>query len=150
MSRKKDAYWHSVARLSIEYGFKPAQVAKILKSVFPQTEVTGRHIGAYKRRLTTEGVITNVLPTSLVSLNEMISMVRDVTTEEDMFVVNMNDVLTLSETTEGDMIDMYEDYLQRYTGRIHPHHNYKIGRSMGYISTVNAAKDLLEKLYNSN
>ena len=88
MSRKKDAYWHSVARLSIEYGFKPAQVAKILKSVFPQTEVTGRHIGAYKRRLTTEGVITNVLPTSLVSLNEMISMVRDVTTEEDMFVYN--------------------------------------------------------------
>ncbi len=72
------------------------------------------------------------------------------TTEEDMFVVNMNDVLTLSETTEGDMIAMYEDYLQRYTGRIHPHHNYKIGRSMGYISTVNAAKDLLEKLYNSN
>ena len=86
MSRKKDTYWHNIARVSIEYGFKPAQVAKIVKSIFPQSEITGRHIGAYKRRLSTDGVITNVLPTSLVSLNEMISMVADMVTDEDKFV----------------------------------------------------------------
>ena len=70
MSRKKDTYWHTIAKLSIQYGFKPAQVAKILKAVFPQTEVTGRHVGAYKRRLTTEGSLSQSdIPTiSLVSL----------------------------------------------------------------------------------
>jgi len=88
MSRKKDTYWHGIARIAIEYGFKPAQVAKIIKSVFPQSDITGRHVGAYKRRLTTDGVITNVLPHSLVSLNEMINTASDMVTKEDMFVYN--------------------------------------------------------------
>ena len=56
-SRKKDIYWHNVARLCIEYGFKPAQVAKIVKEAFPLTEVTGRHNGAYKRRMISDGAI---------------------------------------------------------------------------------------------
>jgi len=88
MSRKKDTYWHGIAKIAIEYGFKPAQVAKIIKSVFPQTDITGRHVGAYKRRLTTDGVITNVLPHSIISLNEMMTMVDDMVTKEDMFVYN--------------------------------------------------------------
>ena len=88
MSRKKDTYWHNIARICIEYGFKPAQVAKVIKSVFPQSEVTGRHVGAYKRRLTTDGVITNVLPHSLVSLNEMMRTASDMVSKEDMFVYN--------------------------------------------------------------
>ena len=88
MSRKKDTYWHTIARLSIRYGFKPAQIAKIIKSVFPQTDVTGRHVGAYKRRLTTE---KRILPTDIplvpvVSVNEMVRMVEDLVTPEDKFV----------------------------------------------------------------
>ena len=46
-SRKKDVYWHNVAKLCIEYGFKPAQIAKVIKTIFPLAEVTGRHVGAY-------------------------------------------------------------------------------------------------------
>ena len=86
MSRKKDTYWHNTARTAIEHGFKPAQVAKIIKSIFPQSDVTGRHVGAYKRRLTTDGVITNVLSNSLISLNEMVTMVADMVSAEDRFV----------------------------------------------------------------
>ena len=85
-SRKKDIYWHNVARICIEYGFKPAQIAKIIKSIFPMAEVTGRHIGAYKRRLTSEGVITEVLPSNLISIGDMMEQAKDMVTAEDEFI----------------------------------------------------------------
>ena len=85
-SRKKDIYWHNVARICIEYGFKPAQTAKVIKEIFPQAEVTGRHIGAYKRRLTSEGAITEVLPSNLISINDMVEQAKDMVTGEDMFI----------------------------------------------------------------
>ena len=47
-SRKKDTYWHTVAEGLIVGGLKPAQIGKVLKDIFPETEVNGRHIGAYK------------------------------------------------------------------------------------------------------
>ena len=85
-SRKKVIYWHNVARLCIEYGFKPAQVAKVIKSIFPMAEVTGRHVGAYKRRLASEGTITEVLPSNLISIGDMIEQAKDMVTGEDMFI----------------------------------------------------------------
>ena len=50
---KKDTYWHNIAKLGISSGFKPAQVGRLVKECFPETEINGRHIGAYKRRLAT-------------------------------------------------------------------------------------------------
>ena len=85
-SRKKDAYWHKITRQMIEYGLKPAQIGKVLKEVFPDTEVNGRHIGAYKRRLTTEGVEIAVRPT--MSLNEAMDIVHGLVNEEDKFIYN--------------------------------------------------------------
>ena len=85
-SRKKDAYWHKITRQMIEYGLKPAQIGKVLKEVFPDTEVNGRHIGAYKRRLTTEGVEIAVRPT--ISLNEAMDIVHGLVNEEDKFIYN--------------------------------------------------------------
>ena len=85
-SRKKDAYWHKITRRMIEYGLKPAQIGKVLKEVFPDTEVNGRHIGAYKRRLTTEGVEIAVRPT--ISLNEAMDIVHGLVNEEDKFIYN--------------------------------------------------------------
>ena len=66
--RKKDAYWHRISRQMIEQGFKPAQIGKVLKEIFPETEVNGRHIGAYKRRLIQEGVEVAERPT--ITMNE--------------------------------------------------------------------------------
>ena len=71
------------------------------------------------------------------------------TTEEDMFIVDLKDVLTLSESNDGEMIFMHQEFVQNNTGKRIRSRNkgYKLGRHMGYISTVNDAKELLEKLY---
>jgi hypothetical protein len=81
---KKDAYWHSLAKLCISHGFKPAQVGKVVKEAFPETDINGRHIGAYKRRLVDEGEVEiPVRPTS--TLNEMMGIATDLITDEDRF-----------------------------------------------------------------
>lgn len=84
--RKKDAYWHKITRKMIGYGLKPAQIGKVLKDIFPETEVNGRHIGAYKRRLTTEGVEIAVRPT--ISLNEAMDIANGLVSKEDKFIYN--------------------------------------------------------------
>ena len=81
---KKDAYWHSLAKMCISHGLKPAQVGKVVKEAFPETDINGRHIGAYKRRLVMdEEVEIPVRPTS--TLNELIGMAEDMVTDEDKF-----------------------------------------------------------------
>ena len=80
----KDTYWHSLAGFCILQGMKPAQIAKVLKEVFPQTDVTGRHIGAYKRRMVQEGAI--VPDKTIMSLNDMMYMAKDLVSAEDKFV----------------------------------------------------------------
>ena len=83
-SRVKDTYWHNLAGFCIMQGMKPAQVAKIMKEVFPLTNVTGRHIGAYKRRLVSEGLL---VPDKLtMSINDMMNMAKDLVSTEDKFV----------------------------------------------------------------
>ena len=59
VSRKKDTYWHTLAKGLLAMGLKPASIAKCIKEVFPLSEVTGRHVGAYNRRLKTEGIIAD-------------------------------------------------------------------------------------------
>ena len=83
-SKKKDTYWHQLAGFCILQGMKPAQIAKVLKEVFPQTDVTGRHIGAYKRRMVQEGAI--VTDKTIMSLNDMMYMAKDLVSAEDKFV----------------------------------------------------------------
>tara|TARA_E500000305_G_scaffold91657_2_gene79466 strand:+ start:315 stop:698 length:384 start_codon:yes stop_codon:yes gene_type:complete len=83
-SKKKDTYWHELAGFCILQGMKPAQIAKILKEVFPQTDVTGRHIGAYKRRMVQEGAI--VPDRTIMSLNDMMKMAKNLVSVEDRFV----------------------------------------------------------------
>ena len=83
-SKKKDTYLHQLAGFCILQGMKPAQIAKVLKEVFPQTDVTGRHIGAYKRRMVQEGAI--VPDKTIMSLNDMMYMAKDLVSAEDKFV----------------------------------------------------------------
>ncbi len=85
-SRKKDAYWHKITRQMIGYGLKPAQIGKVLKEVFPETEVNGRHIGAFKRRLNTEGVEIAVRPA--ISMNEAMDIANGLVNDEDRFIYN--------------------------------------------------------------
>ena len=86
-SMKKDAYWHNIAKMCISHGMKPAQVGRLVKEVFPETEINGRHIGAFKRRLVDEDAVEiPASPTSTVQ--ELMGIVKDLVTDEDEFTYN--------------------------------------------------------------
>ena len=70
------------------------------------------------------------------------------TTKEDMFIINMADVLTISESSDVHMISMFQQFVQD-SDKLKKGEP-KLSKKMGYISTVNDAKDILEKLYKSN
>ena len=63
---------------------KPAQVGKLVKECFPQTEINGRHIGAYKRRLINEGVLDKDIKPSWG--DNMSQVVGELITDEDKFI----------------------------------------------------------------
>ena len=67
------------------------------------------------------------------------------TTREDMFIVNMDSVITLSESNDMEMIIMYQHFLRDSQREIQ--HQHKLNRRMGYISNVNDAKQNLEKIF---
>ena len=85
VSRKKDTYWHEIAALCLQAGQPPSKVAQVVKHVFPKTEVNGRHIGAYKRRLIDAGVIEKNIPT-VGSVGELIQLADSMVSVEDRFV----------------------------------------------------------------
>jgi Sm_like domain len=68
------------------------------------------------------------------------------TTTEDMFILNLEDVLTLSESSDIEMIMMYQSYVRSGS----KDSKTKIDRKMGYIANVNDAKEILEKLYKNS
>jgi hypothetical protein len=67
------------------------------------------------------------------------------TTTEDMFIINLQDVLTLSESSDIEMIMMYQSYV-RQSGK-EKNNESRITRRMGYISNVTDAKEILEKIF---
>ena len=67
------------------------------------------------------------------------------TSREDMFIINMADVLTLSESSDVEMIMMHQRYLR--DSQYDEDNRSKINRKMGYIGNVHDAKEILEKLY---
>ena len=69
------------------------------------------------------------------------------TTKDDMFMVDLSEVLTMSESSDIEMITMYQRWLKD-TIKV-KNNEPKLSRAMGYISSVNDAKDILEKLYRS-
>ena len=67
------------------------------------------------------------------------------TSSEDMFILNLDDVLTLSESEDIEMFCYYQDFVKKVNKR----NRIKMNRKMGYLSNVNDAKEALEKIYNS-
>ena len=70
------------------------------------------------------------------------------TTTDDMFVVNLEDVLTMSETTDIEMIMMYQDYIRSSESDKNATNQSSIDRKMGRLGNVNDVKEILEKIYN--
>ena len=69
------------------------------------------------------------------------------TTTEDMFILKLDDVLTLSESSDIEIISMYQSYVRQSSKLSSNLSKTKMSRKMGYISNINDAKDILEKLY---
>ena len=67
------------------------------------------------------------------------------TTRDDMFLIDMNNIITLSESSDMEMIVMYQHFLRDSQREMH--HQHKLNRRMGYISNVNDAKENLEKIF---
>jgi len=70
------------------------------------------------------------------------------TTTDDMFILNLEDVLTMSESSDIEMIVMHQSYIRQSNKK--DIDQTKLNRGMGYISNINDAKEILEKLYRSS
>tara|TARA_R100001163_G_C4951178_1_gene118888 strand:- start:189 stop:587 length:399 start_codon:yes stop_codon:yes gene_type:complete len=70
------------------------------------------------------------------------------TTTEDMFVVKLDDILTMSESSDVEMIMMYQDYIR--SSNRGDNNQSNISRNMGYLGNVNDTKELLEKIFNKS
>tara|TARA_R110000824_G_scaffold43293_14_gene126905 strand:+ start:725 stop:1105 length:381 start_codon:yes stop_codon:yes gene_type:complete len=82
---RKHTYWHELAKFLLMSGLKPTMCSHIIKDVFPQTEINGRHIGAYKRRLLQDDeIIIPVKPT--MNRNQASEMANSLVSAEDMFI----------------------------------------------------------------
>ena len=69
------------------------------------------------------------------------------TSKEDMFLLNINDVLTMSESNDFEMINMHQQYVKHNDRNSDGSSKYKLDRKMGYIANINDAKSILEKIY---
>ena len=67
------------------------------------------------------------------------------TTRDDMFIINMDKVITLTESSDMEMIVMYQHYLRDAQREYHNQH--RLNRRLGYISNVRDAKENLEKMF---
>ena len=63
--------------------------------------------------------------------------------EEDVFVLALDKVITLSEIKDDLVIKTYENIIEGGFKRQHP----DLDRSMGYINDVDSARKIIEKLY---
>ena len=69
------------------------------------------------------------------------------TTTEDIFLINMNDILTMSESNDLEMIAMHQNFVKNNNLSSDGSSKYKLDRKMGYIANIKDAKSILEKIY---
>ena len=67
-------------------------------------------------------------------------------TEEDVFVLSLDKIITLSEIKDDLVIKTYNNIIEGGFKRQHP----DIDRSMGYINSVDNARAIIEKLYKAD
>jgi len=69
------------------------------------------------------------------------------TTTEDMFIIKLDDILTMSESSDIEIIMLYQEFVRTGDNKGNKNCSSKIDRKMGYISSVRDAKEILEKIY---
>ena len=68
---------------------------------------------------------------------------------DDFYVIKYDKIITMTEVKEGKMIEFYDRYLNEEDFDWEEDGKTKISDKMGYISSVEDARKLLEKLYNN-
>ena len=66
--------------------------------------------------------------------------------EEDVFILNLDKIITLSEIKDDLVIKTYNNIIEGGFKRTHP----DLDRSMGYVNNVDSARAIIEKLYKSD
>lgn len=69
------------------------------------------------------------------------------TTDEDLFVIDMDRVITITENNNIEIISVYHQYVRESSSNNTTPNKETLNRKMGYISSVLEAKEILEKLY---
>ena len=70
------------------------------------------------------------------------------TSKEDLFIINIDDVMTLSESKDLETITMHQTFSMQQNKYYEK--KTKLDRKMGYMSTIKEAKKSLEQLYNNS
>ena len=66
-------------------------------------------------------------------------------TDDDMFAVKLDKIITMTETNDKKLIQVYKHYIDDVDSE-----KDNISNKMGYISSVEEARDSLEKIFNIN
>ena len=82
---RKHMYWHPLAQVLLEHGLMPKYVATAIKNVYPEADITGRHVGAYKRRLITDGMLDKDTPKTITP-NEAPNLLEGMVGDDDRFI----------------------------------------------------------------
>lgn len=67
-------------------------------------------------------------------------------TNDTMFIIDMNKVITITEVDDNIFIKMYKKYIREKDGKTG---KAKVSPNMGYVSSIADARISLEKLYKS-
>jgi hypothetical protein len=70
---------------------------------------------------------------------------------EDFFIVKLDKIITMTETIDEKMIEIYNNYIMNGDDRVQDKMSGKVKPSerMGYISSVEDARNSLEKIFNN-
>ena len=93
--------------------------------------------------VTFENIIIRQIGVSAVRINPWIKM-----SDDPVLVMNMDKVITMSQSNDMEIILMYQNFVRHSQKEMT--NEEPLNRKMGYISNVNDAKELLEKLYKLN
>ena len=70
------------------------------------------------------------------------------TSNEDLFILNLDDVLTMSESADVEMIMMYQQFVRDTSAE--KNNQPPMSRKMGYLCKVDDTKEILEKIFKNN
>lgn len=75
------------------------------------------------------------------------------TTTEDLIIINMDNVLTIVESSNIEMISLHQKYSRKLNSLVNGEkktNSNTLTKEMGYISTVKDAKDRLENIFKNS